>query len=68
MRPAHVAVAMDGNGRRAKSRGLPRSEGRRAGADRLTELVEAAEHATADNTDLTLYLCVKASVTRRSPA
>jgi undecaprenyl diphosphate synthase len=33
---------MDGNGRWAKARGLPRSEGHRVGADRLTELVEAA--------------------------
>jgi undecaprenyl diphosphate synthase len=40
--PRHVAVAMDGNGRWAKARGLPRSEGHRAGADRLTELVDAA--------------------------
>jgi undecaprenyl diphosphate synthase len=40
--PGHVAVAMDGNGRWARARGLPRSEGHRAGADRLTELVEAA--------------------------
>jgi len=40
--PRHVAVAMDGNGRWAKARGLPRSEGHRAGADRLTELVDGA--------------------------
>ena len=40
--PRHVAIAMDGNGRWAKARGLPRSEGHRAGADRLTELVDGA--------------------------
>jgi trans,polycis-polyprenyl diphosphate synthase len=40
--PRHVAVAMDGNGRWARARGLPRSEGHRAGAERLTELVDAA--------------------------
>ncbi len=40
--PRHVAVAMDGNGRWAKARGLPRSEGHRAGAGRLTELVDGA--------------------------
>jgi undecaprenyl diphosphate synthase len=40
--PRHVAIAMDGNGRWAKARGLPRSEGHRAGAGRLTELVEGA--------------------------
>jgi trans,polycis-polyprenyl diphosphate synthase len=42
MLPRHVAVAMDGNGRWAKARGLPRSEGHRVGADRLTELVDGA--------------------------
>jgi trans,polycis-polyprenyl diphosphate synthase len=42
LRPRHVAVAMDGNGRWARARGLPRSEGHRAGADRLTELVDGA--------------------------
>jgi undecaprenyl diphosphate synthase len=31
--PAHLALIMDGNGRWAKSRGLPRIEGHRRGAD-----------------------------------
>jgi undecaprenyl diphosphate synthase len=31
--PVHIAVIMDGNGRWAKSRGLPRIEGHRRGAD-----------------------------------
>ena len=30
--PSHVAIIMDGNGRWAKARGLPRSAGHRAGA------------------------------------
>jgi undecaprenyl diphosphate synthase len=37
--PKHVAVIMDGNGRWAKRRGLPRIEGHRRGVDALKELV-----------------------------
>lgn len=40
--PAHVAIVMDGNGRWAKKRGLPRIMGHRAGAERLREIVEAS--------------------------
>ena len=39
--PAHVAIIMDGNGRWAADRGLPRSEGHRAGSLRLSEIIEA---------------------------
>ncbi|PZQ49398.1 MAG: di-trans,poly-cis-decaprenylcistransferase [Rhodovulum sulfidophilum] len=39
--PAHVAIIMDGNGRWAESRGLPRLSGHRRGADRVREIVEA---------------------------
>ena len=39
---AHVAIIMDGNGRWAKSRGLPRSLGHRAGVAALKRVVEAA--------------------------
>ncbi len=38
--PFHVAIIMDGNGRWAESRGLPRLEGHRRGADRVREIVE----------------------------
>ena len=38
--PRHVAVIMDGNGRWAKKRKLPRVEGHRAGADSVREIVE----------------------------
>ena len=38
--PQHVAVIMDGNGRWAKKRNLPRVEGHRAGAESVRELVE----------------------------
>ncbi len=41
-RPLHVAVIMDGNGRWARRRGLPRSAGHRAGAGAVTRTVEAA--------------------------
>jgi len=40
--PAHVAIIMDGNGRWAKSRGLPRAAGHRRGADAVRRAVEAA--------------------------
>ncbi len=40
--PRHVAVIMDGNGRWAERRGLPRTEGHRAGVDAVRETVRAA--------------------------
>jgi len=40
--PAHVAIIMDGNGRWAKARGLPRLAGHRAGVDNLRRVIEAA--------------------------
>ncbi len=40
--PAHVACVMDGNGRWAQARGLPRTEGHRAGEDALFDVVEGA--------------------------
>jgi len=39
--PRHVAVIMDGNGRWAQSRGLPRKAGHRAGAESAREVVSA---------------------------
>lgn len=38
--PKHIAVIMDGNGRWAKQRGLPRTVGHRAGMERAKEAVE----------------------------
>src|SRR5215470_12075653 len=38
----HVAIIMDGNGRWAARRGLPRTAGHRAGADAVQRVVEAA--------------------------
>jgi undecaprenyl diphosphate synthase len=40
--PQHVAVIMDGNGRWAKSRHLPRIEGHRRGADSAREIIRTA--------------------------
>ncbi|HVR42202.1 MAG TPA: isoprenyl transferase [Thermoanaerobaculia bacterium] len=40
--PRHVAVIMDGNGRWAKTRNLPRVEGHRAGIASVREIVETA--------------------------
>lgn len=40
--PVHVAIIMDGNGRWARSRGLPRSAGHRRGAEAARVAVETA--------------------------
>ncbi len=39
--PAHIAIIMDGNGRWAKKRGLPRVAGHKRGVDTVKEIVEA---------------------------
>ena len=39
--PKHVAIIMDGNGRWAKQRGLPRTEGHRQGKDNLRRILES---------------------------
>jgi undecaprenyl diphosphate synthase len=41
-RALHVAIIMDGNGRWAKRRGMPRALGHRAGVTALKRTVEAA--------------------------
>ena len=51
--PSHIAVIMDGNGRWAKQRGLPRREGHRAGAESVRECVEACKQLGVEF--LTLY-------------
>ncbi len=40
--PQHVGIIMDGNGRWAQQRGLPRSAGHRAGTENLRRVIEAA--------------------------
>jgi len=39
--PTHIAIIMDGNGRWALSRGLPRIAGHRAGTENLRRVIEA---------------------------
>jgi undecaprenyl diphosphate synthase len=51
--PRHVAIIMDGNGRWAKQRGLPRIEGHRAGAESVRRIVQACGELGVEY--LTLY-------------
>src|SRR5438445_1397084 len=61
----HVAIVMDGNGRWAVRRGLPRSAGHRAGARTVRKIVEAAStHGVAA---LTLF-AFSADNWKRPPA
>lgn len=46
--PAHVAIIMDGNGRWAKERGLPRFAGHKAGVEALRQTVRAAADLAID--------------------
>ncbi len=43
--PRHVAIIMDGNGRWARARGLPRYKGHAAGMDSVREVIEGAVEA-----------------------
>src|SRR5262245_20073926 len=51
--PSHIAVIMDGNGRWAAQRHLPRVEGHRAGIDSVRDVVETSARLGIDV--LTLY-------------
>ena len=51
--PCHVAVIMDGNGRWAQKRGLPRSAGHKAGAETFRKLGTYCKHLGIDY--LTVY-------------
>ena len=42
--PGHVAIIMDGNGRWARQRGLPRLEGHRVGVERIRNVLETLAH------------------------
>ena len=52
--PHHIGIIMDGNGRWAKSRGLPRAEGHRRGVERAKEIIRAARELGIEA--LTLYV------------
>ena len=51
--PNHVGIIMDGNGRWAKKRKMPRTFGHREGTQRVIEIVEAAYKIIIKS--LTLY-------------
>ena len=51
--PRHVGIIMDGNGRWAEARGLPRVEGHRVGSDSVREVTRCARRVGVDA--VTLY-------------
>jgi len=51
--PRHVAIIMDGNGRWAKKRGMPRSFGHKAGVEALREIIRHSDHLGIEA--LTIY-------------
>jgi undecaprenyl diphosphate synthase len=51
--PTHIAVIMDGNGRWAKSRFLPRTAGHKAGAENIRRVLKECQRLGVDT--LTLY-------------
>ena len=51
--PRHIAIIMDGNGRWAKERGLPRVQGHREGVESVRDIVEACAQLGVDY--VTLY-------------
>ncbi|MCL4280207.1 MAG: di-trans,poly-cis-decaprenylcistransferase, partial [Ignavibacteriaceae bacterium] len=51
--PTHIAIIMDGNGRWAKKRGLPRVAGHRKGVETVREIVEVCAEIGVQY--LTLY-------------
>jgi undecaprenyl diphosphate synthase len=51
--PNHIAIIMDGNGRWANERGLPRREGHRAGAESVREAIDSCKELGIQY--LTLY-------------
>src|ERR1700740_808065 len=51
--PLHIAIIMDGNGRWAAARGLPRTMGHRAGIEAVRRTLKAARDLPIDH--LTLY-------------
>lgn len=51
--PRHIAIILDGNGRWAKKRGLPRTAGHKAGAKAVEKICEEAYNAGVEY--LTLY-------------
>ena len=63
--PTHVAIIMDGNGRWAKLRGLPRFRGHSAGMESVRQIVEAAVQLNIPF--LTLYAFSQENWNRPAP-
>jgi undecaprenyl diphosphate synthase len=63
-RPRHIAIIMDGNGRWAQRRGLPRIEGHRRGVASVRRTVEEAARLKIEQ--LTLY-CLSSENWKRPP-
>jgi undecaprenyl diphosphate synthase len=53
--PRHVAIIMDGNGRWASKRGLPRVAGHRAGAEAVRKAIEVASNAGVEVLTLSAF-------------
>lgn len=62
--PRHIAIIMDGNGRWAKARGLPRTEGHRQGAENLRRILRECVRLGVEN--LTIYAFSTENWTRPS--
>ncbi len=63
--PRHVAIIMDGNGRWARARGLPRAAGHRAGTENLRPVLRAAVEFGIEV--LTIYAFSTENWTRPKP-
>ena len=53
--PAHVALILDGNGRWAKKRGLPRQLGHKKGCETLEQIVEDAARQNPVSDSLRIF-------------
>ncbi|WP_309050560.1 polyprenyl diphosphate synthase [Streptomyces sp.] len=63
--PRHVAIIMDGNGRWATARGLPRNDGHKAGGKALVDVVHGAAEIGLPH--LTVYLLSTENLEKRPP-
>ncbi|XQE84285.1 polyprenyl diphosphate synthase [Streptomyces microflavus] len=63
--PRHVAIIMDGNGRWATARGLPRSHGHKTGGEMLVDVVHGALEIGLSH--LTVYLLSTENLEKRPP-
>ena len=57
-KPKHVAIIMDGNGRWARSRGLPRTFGHKKGAETVRIVVETVPRSKTCNQPCAFEKCI----------